>query len=314
MKAIKITAATVLICLILGAALSAYTWFNREARDYDEHTTFDGNKVTAVQVRAFSTDVNLLKSNDDNVHVDFTGQVLRGGIGGREYELNTDLQGETLSIELRHKSHFQLGILEERNLRLEVRVPEKLYNELSVTTASGDVQATGQQAETMTIKTSSGDIRGRDLQGKRLQVSSTSGEQDLQNMIGEVHLESTSGDITLRKWTGERIEVQSSSGEQRLLDLTGKVRAHATSGNLRIGMIALHEGIDLLTTSGDVELLLPTTAFYKLNFRSASGNASVAFPMDASVKEDHRLTATIGDGGPTVQIETSSGDLRILKD
>ncbi|ARU60026.1 hypothetical protein CBW65_02310 [Tumebacillus avium] len=313
MKALKITAAVILGLAIVIAAISSITWINRETREYDEHKTFDGEKVGSVQVLTSSADLNLLPSNDDQVHIDFTGQVIKGGIGGGDYELFTDLGGDVLKVELKQVYSVQFGFYDERNLRLDVRLPEKLYKELTATASSGDLQISGVNGEAIRVQTSSGEIQAKDVQGQKMQFVSSSGDQELQNLSGELVLESASGEIGLRTWSGTKAEARSSSGDLRLLDLTGAVRAHTSSGGVRLAMNTLQEELDLLTSSGDVELELPASAFYKLDFNTSSGSSAVDFPLNVQSRDDHQLVAEIGDGGPMVRVETSSGDLSIIK-
>ncbi|TCP58234.1 putative adhesin [Tumebacillus sp. BK434] len=311
MKALKITAAVILGLLILSASISAYTWINRETRQYDEHKTFAGEKVGSVQVQTDSADLHLLPSNDDSVHIDFTGKVIQGGFGDHDYQLVAGLEGDVLKVELRREGKFQIGIYDARNVRFEVRLPEKLYAQLAVTAASADLQLAGLRAEQMTVQSSSGDIQAKDLKGQKMQFISSSGDQVLQNLSGELVLESASGDIGLRTWSGSQAVAKASSGNLSLLDMSGPVRAHASSGDIRLAMTALQEGLDLRTDSGDVRLALPDSAYFKLRFNTSSGSAAVDFPMTVKARDDHQLVAEIGDSGPEVRIATSSGDLSI---
>lgn len=314
MKATRIAVASVLGVLVLGGVISSLFLFNQETRNYDEHKTVEGEKVASVQISTSSTDVNLLKSNDDQIHVDFTGQVKNGGFGGGDYQVNTALSGDVLKVEVEREWSFQIGFTNERNLRLDVRLPEKVFNELAVSTSSGDIEAKGLKAETVVLRSSSGDIQGGDIQGKSLKFRTSSGDMLLQNLIGRLYAETSSGEVGLRKWTGESLEAESSSGNLLMSDLTGKVKANSSSGELRIGMSALQENIDLSTSSGNVEVRLPSNSYMKLNFRSSSGEANVEFPMQISRQEKGSFIAEIGTGGPSVRVDTSSGDLRVIQD
>lgn len=313
MKAIKILAWTLFGITLVMAGLGSYTWIDRETRTYDEHKTFAGDEVSALEVDAASTDLHLGVSTDDSVHLDFVGNVTHGGFGGGEYELFTSLQGEVLKVELKRESVFQIGLYDEHDLRLDIRLPEKLYRQLAVTTSSGDIQTAGLNAESMLIRTSSGDLEAKEMGAKQIKFTTASGDQRLQTLSGEMALESSSGEIVLRTWTGSKAEVRTSSGDQRLQDMTGGVHAHSSSGDVRLAMSALQEELDLLTSSGDVELEFPDSAFYQLAFNTSSGSSAVDFPLNVKSRDDHQLVAEIGDGGPAVRVETSSGDLSIIK-
>jgi len=68
------------------------------------------------------------------------------------------------------------------------------------------------------------------------------------------------------------------------------------------------------TVSGDVELSLPQTSQFKVDFSSTSGELENDFPLVVIGKVEKRnIKGTVGNGEKTIRIETISGEATINK-
>jgi DUF4097 and DUF4098 domain-containing protein YvlB len=121
-------------------------------------------------------------------------------------------------------------------------------------------------------------------------------------------LETFSSTITLRDVEG-LLDLETFSGEIEGGDLRGSVQLETFSGDVRLRFAALTGDSHFETFSGDIALTLPADAgFEVVAEEDAFGDLTSDFALRA---EDGRRIA--GDGGPRIEIETFSGDLRLRK-
>lgn len=164
--------------------------------------------------------------------------------------------------------------------------------------------------------------------GTQLEASSGSGDLRLQDLGGPLKANTGSGSIDAGGFTG-RVQLQTGSGDIRAgLQSASDVRATTGSGSIHL------QGVDgalyAQTGSGDIEIGGNPKADWKLETGSGSvtlNTGSARFTLDAStgsgtVRSDpplsmhgaierHHVQGDINGGGPTVRIQTGSGDVRI---
>jgi DUF4097 and DUF4098 domain-containing protein YvlB len=181
---------------------------------------------------------------------------------------------------------------------------------VTVRTTSGDVRVAGAGATTVT--TVSGDVRLADLHGP-LSVVTTSGDVEQERSTTQpAEVRTTSGDITLDGVSGA-VAARSISGDITIRggrDAT--LTAETTSGDIRYeGSLALAGDNRISTVSGGVTLRLPEESGFTLRGRTVSGEISSELPLQNEQRGRGLLSGTAGAGGPSLQIETTSGDVQI---
>jgi DUF4097 and DUF4098 domain-containing protein YvlB len=106
------------------------------------------------------------------------------------------------------------------------------------------------------------------------------------------------------------IKAQTGSGNIELRNLRGGLRAGTGSGNIKVGGAPTADW-KLETGSGNVELW-PGSAALTLDASTGSGNVHTDQDMLTHGSSDHHhVSGKINGGGPTVRIETGSGDIRV---
>lgn len=104
--------------------------------------------------------------------------------------------------------------------------------------------------------------------------------------------------------------VTTGSGSIELGGIAGAMEARAGSG--RILVHGLGGGIVAHAGSGSVTLQLAQTAAFDLSVSTGSGGIDVAHPMTMQGRLNrHRVEATVRGGGPSVDVSTGSGAVRI---
>ena len=177
-----------------------------------------------------------------------------------------------------------------RSLDLVIDVPTRAT--VVVESASGKIVVDGLLGE-QRYRTASGDVRLRDVAG-RLTIEAVSG--DVEATIVEhavLNARTVSGDLSLRAAT------------------IGSLRASTTSGDLRIAGRLVGPGpFAIETVSGDS--LLALAGDVQVEMRSITGDLRSEVEGRTEGGRGRRSIA-IGTGGPTLQVRSTSGDVRVVR-
>ena len=171
----------------------------------------------------------------------------------------------------------------------EIEAPANAF--LEAGSGSGDVtdDGVGQNAK---LNTGSGNIHATGLKGGFV-VNTGS---------GNIFAEQSGG--------GGDIRAQTGSGNVELRDLHGALRAGTGSGDIKVGGSPEGEW-KLETGSGNIEFWPGSTGF---TLDASTGSGSVHTDREMTVQgslDKHHIAGHINGGGPTVRIQTGSGDVTI---
>jgi len=146
--------------------------------------------------------------------------------------------------------------------------------------------------------------------GINAKLSTGSGEIHATGLHGGFSAGTGSGNIYAEQ-TGEGdVKAQTGSGNIELKNLHGGLRAGTGSGNIKVGGTPASPW-HLETGSGNVEFWAGDAAF-TLDAETGSGNIhSDKEMLTQGTSGRHHVTGKINGGGPTVRIETGSGDIRV---
>lgn len=161
----------------------------------------------------------------------------------------------------------------------EVFLPRKLWNSITVYSASGDITF----------------------------------PQDLE--VKDVLISSTSGDIDLGKGlTCDSLNITAVSGDVDGGDCAcGKVVYRATSGDLTLSFVRLPETLDVRSVSGDTTVAFPEdNEGFALAYHQTSGDLTSDFDLVTSVSRHDGVATYKGAKTPQYQVSTVSGDVEIL--
>jgi DUF4097 and DUF4098 domain-containing protein YvlB len=155
----------------------------------------------------------------------------------------------------------------------------------------------------------SGDISD-DGVGTNAKLNTGSGSIRATGLKGSFKVETGSGDIYAEQ-TGEGdVKAQTGSGRIELKEIHGALHAGTGSGDIKISGSPTGDW-HLGTGSGSVEFWPGNTGFV-LDASTGSGSVHTEHEMTVQGSFDrHHITGKVNGGGPTVRIETGSGDVRI---
>ena len=195
-----------------------------------------------------------------------------------------------------------------RSADVELFLPRRPWETISVTTASGDVDIDRGELDVdrLSVKTANGDLNCRLASCAQLTFHSASGDLDLAGSCAQLSAETMSGDISLEGQVEDAF-LKSASGDISLEGLVRRFRGSALSGDVSVETSVLPEVMELSSKSGDCEARLPDTGSFSLRYSTVSGDADFRFPF-----RYEGGAAVCGSGaGPVYSMTTVSGDLSV---
>ena len=161
-------------------------------------------------------------------------------------------------------------------------------------TLDGNITLKG-GAESVNLSTVNGRIDVSGARG-RIELHAVSDGVAASDIQGDLVIESVSGDIDLRRIDAKSVDAQTISGtivfEGRILD----------AGSY-----------SFTTHSGDVTLAIPEASNAALTLSSASGEMNSSLALKAERETRRRHTYRLGSGSASVDVETFSGDLNLVR-
>ena len=176
-----------------------------------------------------------------------------------------------------------------------------LYNDITI-----DYDISAPAAVALNLRTGSGDIEVDNL-GRFLKADSGSGSVRAHGLNGTADLTSGSGDIELQQHAQAEVRAVTGSGSIRIQGLDGALQARTGSGDIEAsGQIIGQSRLE--TGSGSIRLHLGSSAH--INLDASTGSGSIRFPGFSGSDETH-VSQPINGGGPSVNVQTGSGDIEI---
>jgi DUF4097 and DUF4098 domain-containing protein YvlB len=188
-----------------------------------------------------------------------------------------------------------------RGASIGVRVTCPERTRLQLSTASGDVRATGRFAD-VDVKTASGDV-AVDVAEGNARLTSASGDLSIAEIGGTGSAKSASGDVDVRLARGS-LSVNVASGDVRVERALGSLSVNTASGEAEIGMVEAGE-IKAQSVSGDVRIGVREGLRVWIDASSVSGTISSSLPLEDGPARE-------GSAALELRARTVSGDVRIL--
>lgn len=225
---------------------------------------------------------------------------------GMEFELR-ESDGE---VELVGRSRgFLNSLFAGGRVRVRVRVPERFSVDL--TTNGGSIEVERLEGS-VSARTSGGSIGVEGAHGP-VDLRTSGGSIRAEDVVGDLEARTSGGNVDARGVKG-RVEARTSGGSIELLDVHGPVRAETSGGSVRARFRGPPEGT-LRTSGGNVDVILPSGAGVDLEAHTSGGSITLEAPLrlDGSQSRD-RVQGRLQGGGPSLDLRTSGGNIRIRAD
>lgn len=247
-----------------------------------------GGDIDSVKIDWISGRVQIVWANVDSIT--FSESSPEGAAVAGDEALEYYINGKELVIDWRGFDDiigFDFGTAGEAK-NLFVQLPHGLMD-ISVDTTSADVDLQGFSMDgNLRVSTTSGKITSEDISAASVSFGSTSGDLHYNGDCREFSAETVSGNIS---FVGSCMEFE----------------ADSTSGKVEAEFVTMPNELSAETVSGAVKLALPQDASFVLEYDTVSGGMDCEFPITMRGGEYH-----VGSGGAEIDVDTVSGNLKIL--
>ena len=239
-----------------------------------------------------------VETNDASIEVsssaasEVTARVVYTGYSADDVRVQESQTGNRIEIEVRLPSMRWSWGDSHRSVRIELVVPRQ--TNLDLHSSDGHIHASGVSGQ-IKIESSDGHLEATDLKGSirlhtsdgHIEASGLDGSLDASTQDGRVHVRGRFDD--LRMQTGD-----------------GSLSAEVLPGSKMSG------NWSLTTSDGSISVRLPDGFAADINAHTGDGNISSQLPLLVSgVLGRSDLRGKLGGGGPTLQIRTGDGSIRL---
>ncbi len=200
--------------------------------------------------------------------------------------------------------------------RYVIRVPRRVQLE-RITSSNGSTRVDGVEGPAK-IQTSNGAIR----------IGQHKGSLDMSTSNGAIEVRTVSGPVTARTSNG-RISVDEAYGSVDAATSNGSIvatlsetpadktqRFTTTNGGIELTVKnRLLSDLRVSTSNGGVTMRLPAVTNARVAAATSNNSITNEFPLtgEGSTNTKKRIEGKIGNGGPTIDISTSNGSIRLLR-
>ena len=129
----------------------------------------------------------------------------------------------------------------------------------------------------------------------------------------DLSLETSNGSVEVNGVKG-RIDTESSNGSLRLTDLGGRVNARTSNGSVHVTLNGRQwdgDSLSVTTSNGSARIDVPDGYNARLIAGTNNGGLTLDVPVMMQGRVSKRIDTTLGSGGPTIEVHTSNGSLRV---
>jgi DUF4097 and DUF4098 domain-containing protein YvlB len=287
-----VVAAVVVACLHAGASADG---------NVEERRPLDADGIVSVKNINGSITVEGWAKNELEVTGKITGDVEEVSVTGSPSRMRVEVRFPERHRNLSGSADLHIKLPAGAGLRVDVVNADvtvaKLNGDVDLQAVNGDMVVSGQPKQ-VSAKTVNGLIQITSG-GARIEAETVGGRIVLEGAEGDVAAASVGGDIEIRGGRLERARFTSVSGS---VDVTAELAANAT--------------LEADGHSGDVILTLPANVSAEFDVSTFSGDIQNDFGPPATKNKygpGRELTFATGGGDAQVNINTFSGDVRLLK-
>jgi len=295
LKPIVIIALGVFLIGLIGSTITtiatgSFNILNFNTVEITESAQYNGHEISELEVNTSTVDVILIPAKTDQIDILLSGEVTKNF--AEHYKLDTSVYGDKLKISVKQKGKLVFVGVNISRVKLQVTIPEKMYEQIKISSSTGDLEVERVLADKLALSTNTGDILLKSFEGKQLQVDTQTGDSHLHDVIAKMSIKSSTGDI----------EVKNSRGT---------IDARSSTGDIEIWMKEITEDMEIYTSTGDVQINVeqaPTAI--SLDFSASTGRTTANLHnILYESKEKKNLRGRVGEGGPTVYVRSSTGDI-----
>jgi DUF4097 and DUF4098 domain-containing protein YvlB len=247
-------------------------------------------------------DVQITSADQDNVEIKLQREVTHAS----DSEASKILEEENVTFKqngnqifiiaqnppsLQHPGIF--GPHPNLDAHYEITVPRQFH--IQAETVGGSVKVTGIQGNA-DVKTMGGNLDCEDIDGD-VNAQTMGGDVQASGCNGKLLLKTMGGSITADKFKGSSIQATTEGGSVSADMLV------APTSDCKFG-----------TSGGNVSIRLPGDAAVTLDAQTEGGSIDTDFPIQVAHHfANDSFNGTLNGGGPTLKLETTGGNIEVMK-
>lgn len=218
--------------------------------------------------------------------------------------------------EVRIRTTPPIGRHNNWGARYTLHVPRKVVLD-RIVSSNGSVRLESLEGSAR-LQTSNGAVRILKMTGP-IEIRTSNGGIDISDSRGSVVAHTSNGKIQADDVRGNFEAVTSNgsiSARLREPEPQRTVRLQSSNGSIDLTLDALRQNdIRISTSNSGITLRMPGAANANLRARTSNSSIQTEFDVNASAGRisKHEIYGSIGSGGPTIDLSTSNGGIKLLK-
>ncbi len=199
--------------------------------------------------------------------------------------------------------------------RYVIRVPFKTELE-RVESSNGQIRVEGVEGMAR-LRSSNGSVKVWKAHGP-LEATTSNASIDVQEFSGSAVLKTSNGSIKADGIRGYfEATTSNASIDARLLEIEGArpIKLGSSNGSITLALEAL-KGNDIIANTSNAGITVKLPSAIGAQVKASTTNSSITTDFDVSVRgtqSKNQLEGTIGSGGPTLDLSTSNGSIKLLR-
>ncbi|MGI8743868.1 MAG: DUF4097 family beta strand repeat-containing protein [Bryobacteraceae bacterium] len=312
MKTICMRALPLMAALALVGCDDMGDWGNSERFKEDFHSTYPLNAGGTVSLENFNGAVEVFGWDQNSVDVSATKYA---STKEQLDAIKIDVTASPTSVRIRTIRPSSATWHGNLGARYTVRVPKHVQLD-SIASSNGSVKIEDIDG-TARLRTSNGAIHATKLHGE-LEARTSNGSIDADDLDGNANLHTSNGAIRADATHGS-FEAGTSNGSivATLTDpaTNWPVKAHSSNGKVELTFKGARlPDVRAETSNSSLTLRLPANSNARV--RANTSHSSITSDFDVltrGTRSKTELEGTIGSGGPSIDVSSSNGSIRITK-
>lgn len=145
------------------------------------------------------------------------------------------------------------------------------------------------------------------------QLATNTGDVEVSDVSGDSTVRSDTGDLTVERADG-LIHASSQTGDVRIRSPAGIDAVRCETGDVHVDVPAIDGPTEITSSVGDIAAALGPELDAELTARTETGSISTEeFDVQDDQYAGARVDGTLGGGGPSLTIETDTGDVELSR-
>ncbi|MGM0902273.1 MAG: LiaG family protein [Bacillota bacterium] len=244
-------------------------------------------RIDSIEIQTTSVPTTIIPENREDLSVDYDG---KGTV-------KIDHKSDTVKVEVTGPTFSFFSI--NRNADLKIFIPEDYNRNMEIKVGSGTLELSGPSKE-------------NPMKLDELEITLGSGKLELRNLIvNHIDHKGSSGKVDVDNIQSTASSFDMSSGKLNIHNYSGAIDAEVSSGEMNIQIDELNGHSSVKASSGRINLDLPDDADFTLMGRTSSGTINSEFDLTDENISKNRLEGKYGTGKYKLDLQVSSGNIRL---